>query len=67
MVILSLENFGHFWSFLEPIAKPIVMETEWKDVPPQAAKSSGEVSSPEQQSDQLYFLFFCFVSYITES
>ena len=34
-------------------AVPVVMETEWKDVPPQAATPSGEVPSPEQQSQQL--------------
>ena len=32
---------------------PVVMETEWKDVPPQATMPSGEVRSPEQQSQQL--------------
>ena len=32
---------------------PVVTETEWKDVPLQAAKSRGKVPSPEPQSHQL--------------
>ena len=32
---------------------PVVTDTEWKDVPSQAAMPSGEVPSPEQQSQQL--------------
>ena len=32
---------------------PVVMETEWKDVPPQAAMPSGEVPYTEEQSQQL--------------
>ena len=32
---------------------PVVMETKWKDVPPQVTTSNGEVPSPEPQSHQL--------------
>ena len=32
---------------------PFVMETEWKDVPPQTPTPSGEFPSPEQQNQQL--------------